>query len=456
MAVSIKQTSDVAAVITVSVKAADYQPQVEKELKSYQKRANIPGFRPGHAPLGLIKKQVGTSIKVEEINRAVVGALFGYIEEQKLDVLGSPIPVENEPEYDFATQEDFEFSYDVALAPKIDVKLTKKDKLTYYRIEATKQMEDEQIQRMLTNAGKQVDADSVEENDVVYGRMVELEAGEPKQGGIEAVKALILPRYATDEAQKAKLLGAKVGDTLTLEPYALYGGNEAEVATLLSIDKAAVPALAGVSFSYQIHRISRREAAELNEAFFVEAFGEASEIRTEEALRQNIRESFAEQFATESDYKFIRDLRALLVEKAGKVAYDEALLKRIFLARNKDAKVEDLDRDMPKILEDITFDRIKGQMLEAAGVKIEEEDVQKFALIVAKNQFAMYGMTSVPDEVLANYAQSMLKEDRSRENIIDRVADSKLAAIAKEKVAVTEKAVSPEEFNALMSEGANA
>ena len=456
MAVSIKQTSDVAAVITVSVKAADYQPQVEKELKSYQKRANIPGFRPGHAPLGLIKKQVGTSIKVEEINRAVIGALFGYIEEQKLDVLGSPIPVENEPEYDFATQEDFEFSYDVALAPKIDVKLTKKDKLTYYRIEATKQMEDDQIQRMLTNAGKQVDADSVEENDVVYGRMVELEAGEPKQGGIEAEKALILPRYTTDEAQKAKLLGAKVGDTLTLEPYALYGGNEAEVATLLSIDKAAVPALAGVSFSYQIHRISRREAAELNEAFFVEAFGEASEIRTEEALRQNIRESFAEQFATESDYKFIRDLRALLVEKAGKVAYDEALLKRIFLARNKDAKVEDLDRDMPKILEDITFDRIKGQMLEAAGVKIEEEDVQKFALIVAKNQFAMYGMTSVPDEVLANYAQSMLKEDRSRENIIDRVADSKLAAIAKEKVAVTEKAVSPEEFNALMSEGANA
>ena len=456
MAVSIKQTSDVAAVITVSVKAADYQPQVEKELKSYQKRANIPGFRPGHAPLGLIKKQVGTSIKVEEINRTVVGALFGYIEEQKLDVLGSPIPVENEPEYDFATQEDFEFSYDVALAPKIDVKLTKKDKLTYYRIEATKQMEDEQIQRMLTNAGKQVDADSVEENDVVYGRMVELEAGEPKQGGIEAEKALILPRYATDEAQKAKLLGAKVGDTLTLEPYALYGGNEAEVATLLNIDKKAVPALAGVSFSYQIHRISRREAAELNEAFFVEAFGEASEIRTEEALRQNIRESFAEQFATESDYKFIRDLRALLVEKAGKVSYDEALLKRIFLARNKDAKVEDLDRDMPKILEDITFDRIKGQMLEAAGVKIEEEDVQKFALIVAKNQFAMYGMTSVPDEVLANYAQSMLKEDRSRENIIDRVADSKLAAIAKEKVAVTEKAVSPEEFNALMSEGANA
>ena len=456
MAVSIKQTSDVAAVITVTVAPADYLPQVEKEIKNYQKRANIPGFRKGHAPLGLIKKQVGTSVKVEEINRAVVNALFSYIDEEKLDILGSPIPAENEPEYDFATQEDFEFSYDVALAPKIDVKLTKKDKLTYYRIEATKQMEDDQIQRMLTNAGKQVDADSVEENDVVYGRMVELEAGEPKQGGIEAEKALILPRYATDEAQKAKLLGAKVGDTLTLEPYALYGGNEAEVATLLSIDKEAVPALAGVSFSYQIHRISRREAAELNEAFFVEAFGEASEIRTEEALRQNIRESFAEQFATESDYKFIRDLRALLVEKAGKVAYDEALLKRIFLARNKDAKVEDLDRDMPKILEDITFDRIKGQMLEAAGVKIEEEDVQKFALIVAKNQFAMYGMTSVPDEVLANYAQSMLKEDRSRENIIDRVADSKLAAIAKEKVAVTEKAVSPEEFNALMSEGVNA
>ena len=456
MAVSIKQTSDVAATITVSVAAADYQPQVEKELKNYQKRANIPGFRPGHAPLGLIKKQVGTSVKVEEINKAVVGALFGYIEEQKLDILGSPIPAENEPEYDFATQEDFEFAYDVALAPKIDVQLTKEDKLTYYRIEATKQMEDEQIKRMLDNAGKQIDADSVEDNDVVYGRMVELEGGAPKQGGIEAEKALILPRYAKDEAQKAKLLGAKVGDSITLEPHALYAGEEAEVATLLNIEKEAVPALDGVSFSYQIHRISRREPAELNEAFFVEAFGEGSEIRTEEALRQNIRESFSEQFATESDYKFIRDLRAHLLEKAGKVAYDEALLKRIFLARNKEAKAEDLDRDMPKILDDITFDRIKGQMLEAAGVKIEEADVQKFALIVAKNQFAMYGMTSVPDEVLENYAQSMLKEDRSRENIIDRVADSKLATIARQQASVTEHVVSPEEVNALMSEGANA
>ena len=176
----------------------------------------------------------------------------------------------------------------------------------------------------------------------------------------------------------------------------------------------------------------------------------------EEALRKNIQESFAEQFATESDFKFTRDLRALLLKKAGKVAYDEALLKRIFLARNAEAKVEDLDRDMSQILDDITFDRIKGQLLEAAGVQISDEDLNKFALIVAKNQFAMYGMTSVPDELLENYAQSMLKDERTKENLIDRVADSKLAAIAKEAITVTEKEVSPEEFNKLMSEDTKA
>ena len=456
MAVSIKQTSDVAAVITVTLAPTDYLPQVEKEIKNYQKRANIPGFRKGHAPLGLIKKQVGTSVKVEEINRAVVNALFSYIDEEKLDILGSPIPVENEKEYDFATEENFEFSYDVALAPKLEIKLTKRDKLAYYRIAATKQMEDEQIQRMLESAGKQVDVESVEDNDVVYGRMLQLENGEVKEGGIEAEKALILPRYAKNDAEKAKLIGAKVGDTLTIEPFALYEGDEANVATLLSIEKEAVPALDGVSFSYQIHKISRHVPAEMNEEFFAQAFGEASDIRTEEALRANIRESFAEQFATESDYKFTRDLRALLLKKAGKVAYDEALLKRIFIARNKDVKEDELDRDLPKILDDITFDRIKAQMLEAAGVKIEEEDVKKFALVVAKNQFAMYGMTSVPDDVLAGYAENMLKDNRTKENLIDRVADSKLAAIAKEKVAVEEKEVSPEEFNALMSEGAAA
>ena len=447
MAVSIKQTSDVAAVITVQVSAADYQPQVDKALKNYQKNASIPGFRKGHAPLGLIKKQVGTSVKVEEINRAVVSALFGYIDEEKLQILGNPLPVEDAKEYDFATEENFEFSYDVALAPKIEAKLEKGDKLTYYRIAATKEMEDEQIKRMLENAGKQVEADAVEDNDVVYGRAIELADGQPKEGGIEAAQALILPRFAKSDDEKAKLL-----DTIVFEPFALYAGQATEIASLLQIEKEAVPALDGVAFSYQITKISRREAAELNEAFFNEAFGEGSDIRSEEALRKNIQESFAEQFATESDFKFTRDLRALLLQKAGKVAYDEALLKRIFLARNSEAKVEDLDRDLPQILDDITFDRIKGQLLEAAGVQISDEDLQKFALIVAKNQFAMYGMTSVPDELLENYAQSMLKDERTKENLIDRVADSKLAAIAKEAISVEEKEVSPEEFNALMSE----
>ena len=267
----------------VTLAPADYLPQVEKEIKNYQKRANIPGFRKGHAPLGLIKKQVGTSVKVEEINRAVVNALFSYIDEEKLDILGSPIPVENEKEYDFATEENFEFSYDVALAPKLGIKLTKRDKLAYYRIAATKQMEDEQIQRMLESAGKQVDVESVEDNDVVYGRMLQLENGEVKEGGIEAEKALILPRYAKNDAEKAKLIGAKVGDTLTIEPFALYEGDAANIATLLSIEKEAVPTLDGVSFSYQIYKISRHVPAEMNEEFFAQAFGEASDVRTEES-----------------------------------------------------------------------------------------------------------------------------------------------------------------------------
>ena len=449
MAVSIKQTSDVAAVITVSVKGADYQAQVEKEIKNYQKKATLPGFRKGHAPLGLIKKQVGESIKVDEINRYVVKELFGYIDEQKLQILGQPLPVV--ADYDFATQEDFDFAYDVALAPSIDVQLSKEDKLTYYNIAATKEMEDEQIKHMLDNAGTQIDADEVADNDVVYGRMVELAGGAPKEDGIVAEKALILPRFTRNEEQKAKLIGAKLGDTLTLVPYSLYDGQPAEITSLLDIKREDVPALEGVEFSYEINKISRRQPAEMNEAFFVEAFGQESEIRTEEALRQNIRESFGEQFATESDFKFARDLRELLLAKAGDVKYDEALLKRIFLANNKEAKEEDIDRDMPQVLKDITFDRIKGDLLKAHNVKIEDADLEKLALIVAKNQFAMYGMTSVPDDLLASYAKNMLQDERTKENLIDRVADSKLAEIAKSVISVEEKTVTPEEFNALVN-----
>lgn len=451
MAVSIKQSSEVAATLTVTVSPADYQAQVDKEIKNYQKKAVLPGFRKGHAPLGLIKKQVGTSIKVDEINRFVINALFGYIDEQKLQILGQPLPVAREESYDFATEENFEFDYEVALAPKLNAELTKEDKLTYYRIVATKEMEDEQIQRMLDQAGKQIEAEEVQDNDVVYGRINQLENGEVKEGGIEHEQALILPRFAKNDAEKAKLVGAKLGDTVTLSPFALYNGEAPEIASLLNIEKEAVPALDGVAFSYQISKISRREPAEMNEEFFVQAFGEESDVRDEEALRANIRESFGEQFSAESDFKFTRDLRDLLLQKVGKVAYDEALLKRIFLARNTEAKEEDIERDMPKILDDITFDRLKGQILEANKVQIEEADVKQFALIVAKNQFAMYGMTSVPDELLSNYADTMLKDDRTRENLIDRVADTKLAAIAKEAISVEEKEVSPEEFNALMS-----
>ena len=425
MAVSIKQTSDVAAVITVSVKGADYQAQVEKEIKNYQKKATLPGFRKGHAPLGLIKKQVGESIKVDEINRYVVKELFGYIDEQKLQILGQPLPVV--ADYDFATQEDFDFAYDVALAPSIDVQLSKEDKLTYYNIAATKEMEDEQIKHMLDNAGTQIDAEEVADNDVVYGRMVELASGAPKEGGIVAEKALILPRFTRNEEQKAKLIGAKLGDVLTLVPYSLYDGQPAELTSLLDIKREDVPALEGVEFSYEINKISRRQPAEMNEA------------------------SFGEQFATESDFKFARDLRELLLAKAGDVKYDEALLKRIFQANNKEAKEEDIDRDMPQVLKDITFDRIKGDLLKAHNVKIEDADLEKLALIVAKNQFAMYGMTSVPDDLLASYAKNMLQDERTKENLIDRVADSKLAEIAKSVISVEEKTVTPEEFNALVN-----
>ena len=246
MAVSIKQTSEVSAIITVALGVADYQPLVDKALKSYQKNASVPGFRKGHAPLGMLKKQVGTSIKVDEINRAVINELFGYIDAEKLEILGQPLPVEG-AQYDFVKDEDYTFDYEVALAPKLDVKLEKSDKLTYYRIAATKQMEDEQIQRMLDNAGTQIEADVVADNDVIYGHFVELENGQPKEGGIQNEKGLILPRFTKNEDEKKKLLGAKLGDTIVFSPFALYAGEVAELASLLNIEKEQVPALEGVS-----------------------------------------------------------------------------------------------------------------------------------------------------------------------------------------------------------------
>lgn len=451
MAVSIKHTSDVAAVVTIAVTKADYQAEVEKALKTYRQRADIPGFRKGHAPMGMIQKKFGLGAKVEEINKFVGRKLYGYINEHKLRVLGEPMPSETAPEQDLEKGEDFEFVFDLALTPNIDVKLGKEDHLPYYHIEATDEMVSAHIEQMLNMQGTQQEAESVEARDIVRGRLVQLENGAAKDGGILVEEALIMPDYVKEESAKAAFIGKTKNTVVIFEPYAAYEGNQYELASFLKIDKDQVEAYKGVEFSFEISSIQRHVPAELNEEFYVKAFGEEGDVKDEETLKAKIREGFREQFDPESDYKLLQDVRDLIIKKAGKIEYPEALLKRWLKISNEKLSEEEIEKELPAQLEGLTYQIVKDGILAEKEVTVSREEVLAFATIVAKSQFAQYGMSSVPDEVLHNYAKSLLEKEDTARNLSARVLDNKFAAIVKGMVTLEEKSVSPEEFGKLIN-----
>lgn len=451
MAVSIKYTNDVAAVLTIDVAKADYQGNVDKALKAYRQKAEIPGFRKGNAPMGLIQKKFGVGAKIEEINKFVGQALYQYINENDLRVLGEPMASADAPQQDLETGEDFQFVFDLALMPKISCTLDKTDKLPYYHIEATDEMVSEHIKQMLNSYGSQVEVDTVEANDIVKGRLVELEGEAAKEGGIELENSMVLPLYMKDEAQKALFVGAAKNSVLTFEPYAAYGGNQHELAAFLKVNKDDVETYKGVQFTFEIQSISRHVPAELNEEFYTKVFGEEGDVKDEDTLKAKVREGFREQFDPESDYMFLQDLRKYIVTKVGAVQYPEELLKRWLKITNDKLTDEEIESSLPNQLEGLTFQIVKDELLEAHKVEVSDDDVLELATVVAKSQFAQYGMSSVPDEMLAQYAKSLLEKEDTARNIRMRVFENKFAAVVKGLVTLEEKTVSPEEFGKLIN-----
>ncbi|ERJ83799.1 trigger factor [Porphyromonas gingivalis F0185] len=452
MNVSIKNTDAVNAIATVAIEKADYANEVEKALRTYRQRANVPGFRKGMVPMGMIKKMYGKGVKAEEINRVVGRELYRYIAENKLNVLGEPMPNEElQKEYDFDTTDDFEFVFDLALSPVVDVVVDKSIRVPYYTIQPTEEMIDRQIESMRSSYGHSVEADEVTANDVVKGRLCELEDGQPKEGGICVEEAMLLPAYMKDEEEKNKFVGAAKNSVVVFNPSKAYNNNEYELSSLLKVDKSAIGEHTG-DFSFEISSISRHEKAELNEEFFKQAFGEETDIKNEADLRVKVTEGVREQFTAESDYKFLIDLRRELEAQVGELQFPDALLKRWLKLSHTEWSDEELEKQYPAMIKDLTFHVIKEDLVKKNDIVVTPQEVRNFAIIVAKNQFAQYGMSAVPQDALERYANTMMEKEDARRNFFDRVTENKLAAALKEKLDIDAKTVSPDEFNKLMTE----
>ena len=452
MKISFDCADKINGLLTMTVEPADYQEAVEKTLKNYRKKAQVPGFRPGMVPMGMIKKQYGTAVKVEEVNKILGEKLYEYIQDNKIQMLGEPLPnQEKQVPQDFEKDGELTFVFDIAVAPEFKAELSNNDKIDYYTIKVEDKLIDDQVQMYASQAGEFVKADVFSGNDTITGDLRELdESGNTKEGGIVTESGMVMPAYIKDEDQKKLFDGAKPGDIITFNPKKAYPDNDAEVAALLKVQKEDVKDLTA-DFSYQITEIRHFQPAPVDQKLFDRVFGEGT-VTDEKAFREKIAETIAPQLQQNSDYKFLLDVRKYMEEKVGKLEFPEALLKRVMLQNNKDKGADYVEKNFEGSIKELGWHLIKEQIVAANNIKVEESDLKVVAKEAIRAQFAQYGMSNVPDEVLENYANEQLKKRENIDNFVDRAVDMKLTETLKKVVKLNQKEVTLEEFNKLMSE----
>lgn len=432
------------ATLTVCIEKADYTEKVEKSLRDYRKKANIPGFRPGMVPMGLLKKMYGKAVIAEEINKLVSDSLFGYIRENNVNMLGEPMPNEVEQkEVDFDKDESFEFVFDLGIAPEFEVELSKKDKVKYYNIAVSDEMIDNQLKSYTGRYGKYIQEEVVEEKDMIKGELLEMADGKVNESGLKVQDAALTASYMKDE-QKALFVGAKKGDVITFNPSTAFE-NEAEISSLLKISKDEAKNISS-DFQMKIDSITRYHESEINQELFDKVYGEGV-VSTEAEFRTKIKENIQESLVADTDYKFGMDAKEMLVAKFDNVTFPDAFLKRWVLSSNENLTPETLEEDYSKMIDDLKWQLIKNKIQKANDLKVEPTDVEAYAKKVAKAQFAQYGMIGMDDEIIANYAKDMMKKEDTLKSMIDRVSEEKVFATIKEAVKLDNKEVSIEEFN---------
>ena len=401
--------------------------------------------------MGMIKRQFGTSVKVDEINKVLGEQMYKYIQDNNIQMLGEPLPSDKQTPVDVEGDGPYTFMFDIAVAPEFNVELTGKDKIDYYTIAVDDKTIDQQVDMYASRSGHYDKVETYQANDMLKGDLRELdENGNTKEGGITVEAAVLMPEYIKVEDQKKLFEGAKLGDVITFNPRKAYPESDIEISSLLKIKKEEAADVTA-DFTYQITEISRYTKAEVNQELFDQVYGK-DVVKDEKEFREKIADNLKAQFAVDSDFKFIQDVRKYVEDKIGTLTYPDALLKRIMLNNNKDKGQEFVDKNYDKSIKELTWHLAKEQLVKANNIKIEDADVKEAAKEAARAQFAQYGMNNIPDEYIDNYATDMLKKKEYVDSLVDRSIDRKLTEVLKGVVKLNEKTATLEEFNKMMSE----
>lgn len=446
MKVEKSEFKDMVGVITLTIEPADYQEAEQKELRQIRQKANIPGFRPGMVPMGMVKKMYGKGVLAEVINNVIGEKLSQYIEDEKLQILGDPLPNEElTPAVDFDNQDTFKFAFDVAIAPEFDAKLTAKNKLTQYEITVTDEMVNKQVNSYAERFGEYVDAEAVAEGDVLKGLLKEVgNDANPMQ----KENAMLNPGYMKDKKVAKLFAGKKLGEVITFNPMKAYD-SEVEVASLLGIKKEEAKELKS-DFTFELQGITRHQAAKIDGELFAKVYGE-NNVKDEADFRAKVRAEIEANMAEDAKYKFGLDAKEAIMKKMEKVEFPNAFLRRWVLATNKNMTEEQVDKDFDQMLNELKWHLAKDQLMKEFNVQVEKEDVEAYAKEVAKMQFMQYGLMHVEDQYLTNFANEMLKKEDQLRGIVERVAENKIYEGLKGVAKIENKAISHEDFGKLFA-----
>lgn len=446
MKVDYAKIDDVNGELTVVLEEKDYADKVKKQLKEISKNHAEPGFRPGHVPAGLIQKKYGASVKYDVINKEVGSAIFDYIKENNLHVLGNPVPMQDEA-FDI-NGTDFTLKFKVGVAPEFDTHVNKDLHVPYYTIKVTDEMIDRQDEQFTRRFGKQEQGEVVDATALVKGVITELdENGNVKEGGIVVENGIVSPQYFKSDGQRNLFEGKHVGDIVRFNPAATCDSNATELASMLNIAKEETENHKG-DFNMEIKEIIVLKPAEHNQEFFDMVFG-ADKVHNEEEYRAALRDMIAASLVNDSNYRFTIDAKKAIQEAIGELKLPDEVLKDFLKSQNEALNNENIDEEYVRLRPELEWELEKEAVAAQLDIKAEDSDLLNTARMMARSQFAQYGMTNVPDETLDRYAQDILKDERARNQVYNQTVDMKLFGGIRATVSVDDKEVSVEEFNDL-------
>lgn len=441
MEVSTRKTGDLQAVMTVNLKEDDYREKVDKQLKDYRKKANIPGFRKGHVPMSLVKKQYGKAVLIEEVNHILQHAIFDHIKEENLDILGNPVPVE-QTDIDWNAQKEFSFEYELGLAPDFDLKVSDKVKVPFYKITADKEMVDRYVEDYARRYGKMSYPEKVEDKCIVKAEFIEVDKKDELVENGLSESATFTIESLDDKKSIKELMGKTKGDELVLDSKKAFK-KDFNLANLLGIEEAKLEATTQ-RFKLKLTEISKLEPAELNQELFDKIFGEGA-VSSEKEFRNRIKEDAEKSFVTHSNQQFYVDAKSKLLDKMKFDLPEEFLKKWMQNAGEKPLSKEEAETQFPDMKEEMRWQLIENKVIKEHNIKVNNDELLDFTKQLVARQMAQYGQ--MPEELdLESIAKNVIQNKEEEQRITDQLYSEKLINFFKENLKLDEKEVTVEEF----------